>query len=405
MMLTIENIAIVHFVIPIYQLLYFTIQLISFKRNNLARKYLGLLLLTITLFLIINTLHFTNNHVLFSWAYSFFTPLLLVIAPMFYLYLASLINGKNLVSLHSKLSLFVLPLLVLLINLITFGFTPADQRVSILSVNHTIINHTMGNSYSLLLLFWLAAGFSPLVQVVIIAMKTIRLLKYEKQAKAEQPTQLAYLQFRWLISISVGLGIFMVSAAIQFMVVSNHTFASTIVFNLLFLFSGGTAGYFAMKQDELFNNVSLMGSIKASDGAADYIQPVLNPLANRKLVHEDEAVEIIRKIKLHILNEKPYLDKRFTINDLSRQTNVSRNKLTFVINEVMDKNFYSLVNDYRVREAMDIMKTHRKLITMDAVSDQAGFQARSTFYVSFKKYTGQTPTEYLATLIQGKHSV
>jgi AraC-like DNA-binding protein len=160
-----------------------------------------------------------------------------------------------------------------------------------------------------------------------------------------------------------------------------------------------------MKQDELFNNVSLMGSIKASDGAADYIQPVLNPLANRKLVHEDEAVEIIRKIKLHILNEKPYLDKRFTINDLSRQTNVSRNKLTFVINEVMDKNFYSLVNDYRVREAMDIMKIHRKLITMDAVSDQAGFQARSTFYVSFKKYTGQTPTEYLATLIQGKHSV
>jgi AraC-like DNA-binding protein len=236
-------------------------------------------------------------------------------------------------------------------------------------------------------------------------MKTIRILKHEKQATAEEPTQLAYLQARWLTIISVGLGLFIISAAIQLLVVGNHTFVSAIVFNLLFLFSSGTAGYFAMKQDELFNNVSVKGSTKASNGAADGIQAVSNPLANRKLVPEDESVEIIQKITLHLMNEKPYLDKRFTINDLSRQTNISKNKLTFVINEVMEMNFCCLINDYRVAEAMDIMKIHGKLITMDAVSDQAGFQARSTFYVSFKKYTGQTPTEYLATLIQGKHSV
>ena len=62
-MLTKESIYVILFALPVYQLLFYTVQLISFKRRNPSKKYLGILLLCMTTFLVINAIHFLDfNH-------------------------------------------------------------------------------------------------------------------------------------------------------------------------------------------------------------------------------------------------------------------------------------------------------------------------------------------------------
>jgi AraC-like DNA-binding protein len=398
MMLTTTNFEIILYALPIYQLLFFTIQLVSFKKTNPSRKYFGLLLLLMTLFLVINALYYSGKISLMLWLYYIFVPLLLALPPLFYLYFVSLIKKENRISRFGGYVLFIPTILILLFNIFTFGFQP--QKLMFLNGEQTIIGNFLQTGDIQLVVLWYGIALFLAMQLGLAIMKTVKLLKIEQAVIQKEPSHLAYLHSQWVYIISVSLLVFIITAAIQLFVINTHSVASAIVFNLVFLFSSGIAGFFGIKQDNLFTNVERIETIRLSTGETEWNPQVSNHKVEKKIVSDDEVVEIIRKIEMHLLNEKPYLDKRFTINDLSRQTGLSRNKLTFVINEVLEKNFYSLINEYRLREALEIIKTYGKKLTLDAVADRSGFHSRSSFYACFKKYTGQTPKEYFANLKQ-----
>jgi YesN/AraC family two-component response regulator len=64
----------------------------------------------------------------------------------------------------------------------------------------------------------------------------------------------------------------------------------------------------------------------------------------------------------------------------------------------MDKNFYGLINEYRVREVMHIVENNNYNYTIDSIAEKVGFHSRSSFYACFKKYTGQTPKEFISNI-------
>lgn len=55
--------------------------------------------------------------------------------------------------------------------------------------------------------------------------------------------------------------------------------------------------------------------------------------------------------------------------------------------------FSILVNGYRIRHAINILKEH-PFMPFEAISSQSGFSNRRTFYQAFKTETGKTPSEY-----------
>jgi len=402
-MLTTTNFEIILYALPIYQLLFFTIQLVSFNKTNPSRKYFGLLLLLMTLFLVINALYYSGKISLMLWLYYIFVPLLFALLPLFYLYFVSLIKKENRISRFGGYVLFIPTILILLFNIFTLGLQP--QKLLFLNGDQTIIGNFLQTGDIQLVVLWYGIALFLAIQLGLAIMKTVKLLKIEQAKMEKEPSHLAYLHSQWVYIISVSLLVFIITAAIQLLVINTHSVASAIVFNLVFLFSSGIAGFFGIKQDNLFTDVARIETIRLSTGKTEGSPQVSNHTVEKKKVSDDEVVEIIRKIEMHLLNEKPYLDKRFTLNDLSRQTGLSRNKLTFVINEVLEKNFYSLINEYRLREALEIIKTYGKKLTLDAVADRSGFHSRSSFYACFKKYTGQTPKEYFTNLKQVNHPV
>ena len=103
----------------------------------------------------------------------------------------------------------------------------------------------------------------------------------------------------------------------------------------------------------------------------------------------------ISKIGKYMVIEKPYLNRELTIYDLAAQLKIPRHFLSEVINEHMGKNFYNLVNDYRVEEVkqrmVDPAYGH---LTILAIAYDSGFNAKSSFNTIFKEKTGMTPSEY-----------
>lgn len=104
-------------------------------------------------------------------------------------------------------------------------------------------------------------------------------------------------------------------------------------------------------------------------------------------------------IEQHMEEEKPYLNRELTIYDLSGQLQIPRHILSEVINEHMGKNFYHLINDYRVEEVKKRLENPDfKHLTILAIAYDSGFNAKSSFNTIFKEKTGSTPSEYLKTI-------
>lgn len=103
-------------------------------------------------------------------------------------------------------------------------------------------------------------------------------------------------------------------------------------------------------------------------------------------------METINKL---IEEEKVYLDPYFDMEALSQRMGVHRNLISKTINTVYNKPFSSFLNECRVRHAIHLLSDpandHQSL---EAISLDAGFATRSTFYRAFKAQTGINPTNY-----------
>lgn len=130
-------------------------------------------------------------------------------------------------------------------------------------------------------------------------------------------------------------------------------------------------------------------------------------VTNEKVSDEDltEIPEpekyFIDKLADYMDKEQPYLNPDITLKDLAKLLNMTHNHLSSIINDYMHKNFYDLINTYRVNHVKELLgreDTTRKL-TLLSIGFDSGFNSKSTFYRIFKKHTGMTPSEYLKTIV------
>lgn len=143
-----------------------------------------------------------------------------------------------------------------------------------------------------------------------------------------------------------------------------------------------------------------------------YIFEEMRILPDRPIAHEEKVKRYsrsglkkkdIEKYKNGILqyleSDKPYLEGDLTIGDLSKALDIPRHFITEIINEELGKNFYMLINEYRVEEVKRRMKNNQyDNFTILAIAYDSGFNSKSAFNTIFKKLTGITPSQYLKSI-------
>lgn len=90
-----------------------------------------------------------------------------------------------------------------------------------------------------------------------------------------------------------------------------------------------------------------------------------------------------------------YRDSSLTLDSLARLLGVNRETVSRSINRTTGKNFTRFLNEYRIKESIRLISARRNYaINFDDLSEQVGFNNRSTFYRAFKQITGLPPGEF-----------
>ena len=131
--------------------------------------------------------------------------------------------------------------------------------------------------------------------------------------------------------------------------------------------------------------------IESFEGLGDDNQPKI-----QKTTMGDEKInEIVARVKGLMENSKLYLQSELTLQDLADKLDIPSYQVTQAINEGLDKNFYDLVNGYRVEEAKRLLSDpgsrNSKILSLGM---DAGFNSKTTFNTVFKKFTGLTPSDF-----------
>lgn len=115
-----------------------------------------------------------------------------------------------------------------------------------------------------------------------------------------------------------------------------------------------------------------------------------------KKIEEGEAGQLAKSLKALMEQEKMFIESNLNLPLVAKKVKTSPHRLSKYLNDNLNKSFTQYINEYRIEEAKKLIlqKGH---LTLEAIGYEVGFNSRSTFYSSFKKYTGQTPSAYKKT--------
>jgi AraC-like DNA-binding protein len=112
-------------------------------------------------------------------------------------------------------------------------------------------------------------------------------------------------------------------------------------------------------------------------------------------LNDDRVGELVKRITALMEKDKLYQETELTLHQLAGKLQVPTYQVSLALNDGMKKNFYDLINGYRVEEAKRLLlDSKNRNYTILSVGFEAGFNSKTTFNTVFKKFTGLTPTEF-----------
>lgn len=109
---------------------------------------------------------------------------------------------------------------------------------------------------------------------------------------------------------------------------------------------------------------------------------------------EDPYAELMDRITRQMEEDRLFLKKGLSKEDLARAVHSNSRYISDCINRKAGCSFTDYVNDYRIRYARQLLYENPDMRLAD-ISEESGFSSEVTFYRNFKARTGRTPGEWL----------
>lgn len=263
---------------------------------------------------------------------------------------------------------------------ITFFSLPAEQKLYVMT-------HAGVGFEDLDRLRYLAI---VLIGILYVLWSLYRIHVYQKKIR-DAFSNIERINLRWLQIITYGIGIIWLTVIIGSDIETNTVVA---VFVLLI-------GFFGIRQTPVFTGVLSDKQLTVQD-ESDQVDPNIRDSSKKyetSGLSQEKKQFLETALAKKIDEEKIFLDPELSLDKLASVLNVHPNYLSQYINEVLQLTFYDYINLKRIEEfKRAVQLQENKNLNLLGLSYDCGFNSKSSFNRNFKKFSGQTPSEYLASL-------
>lgn len=254
-------------------------------------------------------------------------------------------------------------------------------------------------SHNAILVFSLVQFFSLLGYA---AFTLFVLKKHDKNIQNHYSYKDVYLTIRWSYVIILFFASAYLFVVLVELIAGNYLHLVTkdlqVVIITAFLY---VLGYLGIKQDPVYLTMlhDVSPNPKPETNNAEEQAPSAKEKYLRNKLSPQLRNEYQSKLLTYFENEKPYLQPKLCINDLSMALEIPQHFLSQIINHSLGHTFYSFVNSYRVNEVKRrILSDDKNKYTLLAIAFDSGFNSKSGFNQNFKVETGMTPMEFKNSL-------
>ena len=114
------------------------------------------------------------------------------------------------------------------------------------------------------------------------------------------------------------------------------------------------------------------------------------------LLNEQEVSAFKENLRIQVEEGRAFINTELTLRTLAEAIDLHPNKLSWLLNERIGKNFNDFINGYRLKafqeKAVDPRNSH---LTLLGLAYESGFTSKSVFNDFFKKNTGLTPKAWV----------
>jgi AraC-like DNA-binding protein len=230
-------------------------------------------------------------------------------------------------------------------------------------------------------------------QYVFYIVSVFLILKKYREIYLENYADSSTATYKWLFQITC---VFLIAHSI----VALKNILRYSGFREIFLWTNVLVGtialfitcWFIMKA---LNHPELFRGVNSKLKLTKDILPEVEEKSQSANVQDELISSQISTLKQYMTEKEPFLDPSLTIQELANQIDIPVRDLSVLINHQMDQHFFDFVNEYRIQKAMNILKDQSKSqLTVLEILYEVGFNSKSSFNTSFKKYTNLTPTAY-----------
>lgn len=357
----------------VVQGIFLGIILITLKRGNrIANRVMGILVILFSLsishiLLLRSGFYLKAPHLIMT-----NHPLLFLFGPLFLLYVSIIIKKRF--TFKPAYLLHLIPFVVYVIYLMPFYLKSGAYKIWYIEHWQTtgkLIDYVVG-----------PLQIIHLFTYIFIINKIQR--KHSENLKATFST-IEKINLSWIRTVSYMLAsIFAVMASFYLLVFLGYqqlviSYGGDLI-ALLVAISMYTAGYFAIKQPEIFSSIEEFPPFKK------YESSPLTP---------DRVEKYLQKLLEVMETDKPYLSGDLTIQTLAQRLGIPSYQVSQIINDRLKQNFFDFVNGYRVEEAKKRLRDpNYQHYSILSIAFDVGFNSKSAFNAAFKKHTQSTPSAF-----------
>ncbi|MDC7993482.1 helix-turn-helix domain-containing protein [Altibacter sp. HG106] len=347
---------------------FFIVILFAFQRkiDRVSTILLSALIFIHSFYIIHVGLHYMNYNLYAPHTYSMSTVFAFLYGPLFYFYFKRIKTGY---SFQWKDLLHLLPTMVLLVYFLPIYVLSAEEKLKIMLGVGRYPDREYG----------LEISFGKMLSLIIYVFFTV-LLFLKKRKHIDNPEYRPI--FLWQRNIVGFMVVFTVIYTVYMLLLINYS-SPSIMFHLQLITLSSFVlygAYVAFAYPKTLMGYQLEASFlkyKNSGLTASY------------------SIELKEALLDLLENKKVYRENGLNLNSLAERLGTTRHSASQIINEHFDLNFFELINQFRIEDAMQQMEadlTGQKNI-IDIAYD-VGYNNKATFNKSFKKINEMTPSQY-----------